>query len=207
MVTLKHPQIKSFIKMVKEKCKENNVELKLIKRKKLEVEPRIYAGGYFQDLSRKHGILACATNNPEYLNLLVHEFGHMEQWIENTPIWGDAKYASYIDEWLSGKEINNIEEKIDRVKFMELDCEKRAVKNIQKYNLPINISEYIKKANSYILFYTYLKQTRKWCKPGNTPYSLKNKSLWNICPDKIMPKSYYNTIPPRILKQFIKNDI
>lgn len=193
--------------MVKKKCKENNVELKLIKRKKIELEPQIFAGGYFQDLSRTHGILACATKNPEYLNLLVHEFGHMEQWIENTQIWKDACGVGDIDEWLLGKDINNIEDKIDKAKFMELDCEKRAIKNIIKYQLPINITEYTKKANSYILFYEYLKQTRKWCKPGNAPYSLKNKNLWNICPDKIMPKSYYNSIPPRILKQFIKNDI
>jgi len=109
-----------------------------------------------------------------------------------------------MDKWLNGKEIKFIKNKIDKIKYLELDCEKRAVKNIKKYNLPVNIETYIQKANSYILFYNYVKETRQWSKPGNAPYALKNKELWSLCPTKFMPDSYYEKIPRKIYKKFIE---
>ena len=207
MVTLKNPKVKSFIQVVKDKCIEHNIELQLVNRKKIKIFPKIYVGGYFEDTSRKSGVLACALDSKEYLNILVHEFSHVEQWIENTPVWKDSVYVYDVDQWLNGKEVRNIEDKIDKVKYMELDCEKRSVKNIIKYDLPLDISTYIKKANSYIFFYEYLKQTRRWCKPNNAPFNNKNKNLWKLCSGKIENKSYYKEIPPRILKKFIENEI
>ena len=129
------------------------------------------------------------------------------EYIEKTNIWKGANQCGPMDDWLLGKDVKNIEERIDQVKWLELDCEKRTVKNMIKYNLPVNISSYIQKANSYILFYNYIKETRLWCKMGNSPDEKSNKSLWSLCPDKFMPRSYYKTIPKNIYNKFIELDI
>ena len=89
---------KTFIKHVKNKCKEHNVKLILKNTKKIKIWDKTYVGGYFNDISTTKGELVCATNNTEYLNLLVHEFSHMEQWIEKTPLWKSIDTGA-VDEW------------------------------------------------------------------------------------------------------------
>ena len=196
---------KKFIKIVREKCKENNVKLLLKNTVKLKLGKNSYCGGYFEDLGEK-AVLSCAMKNPLALSILVHEFSHMEQWIDNV-FQETGEYCSNLERWLNGEEINNIYNQIDRVKLMELDCERRAVKNIKKYNLPLNIQRYTQLANVYIFFYNYLKESRKWSKPGNAPYSKSNKKLWSMCPKKFMPDEYYKYIPYGIYEKFKELDI
>lgn len=197
---------KQFLKMIKKKCREHKVKLILSNTKKITLGENIHVSGYFSDEHKKYE-LACALKNPEYLGILVHEFSHMEQWVEKIPLWSKADYGTDVDDWLEGKNIKYINRKIDRIKYLELDCEKRAVKNIKKYKLPINIKKYIQKANSYILFYNYIKESRRWSKPGRAPYSEINKALWSLCPDKFMPASYYKKIPKKIYNKFVELDI
>ena len=199
---------KQFIKTVRDKCVKHNIFFLSKNTVKLKVNG-INVGGYFNEEANGDfkGTLATALKCPDYMDILVHEFSHMEQYIEKTNIWKGANQCGPMDDWLLGKDVKNIEERIDQVKWLELDCEKRTVKNMIKYNLPVNISSYIQKANSYILFYNYIKETRLWCKIGNSPDEKSNKSLWSLCPDKFMPRSYYKTIPKNIHNKFIELDI
>jgi len=195
---------KSFIKLVKTKCEEHNVELILKRTKKIKISEDIKVGGYFEEITKKKGRLVCAMNHPQYLSILVHEFSHMEQWIEQIDIWKKMAKCNGVDDWLEGKNIRNVFSQIDTMKMLELDCEKRSIQNIKKYNLPIDVPSYIQKANSYVLFYNYLKKSRKWSKPGNAPFSPKNESLWSLCPKTFRPDSYYETIPKKIHNKFIE---
>ena len=45
---------------------------------------------------------------------------------------------------------------------MELDCEKRSIAKIQENELPIDLEEYIKEANEYLLSYAICIKTGKW---------------------------------------------
>lgn len=189
-----------FLQTVKDKCEEHNVKLILKKSSKIKIYNKTYIGGYFSDISKKEGELACAIKSPEYKSLLVHEFSHLEQWSERSHIWGISKYAYDIDSWLAGESIRNIDFKIDQIKLLELDCEKRAVKNIKKYELKIDIPTYIQKANCYILFHNHLKETRRW----NKSHLIYSKELWKLCPNKFMPESYYSKTPKKIYKKFIE---
>ena len=189
-----------FLQTVKYKCEEHNVKLILKKSSKIKIYNKTYIGGYFSDISKKEGELACAIKSPEYKSLLVHEFSHLEQWSERSHIWSISKYAYDIDSWLAGESIRNIDFKIDQIKLLELDCEKRAVKNIKKYELKIDIPTYIQKANCYILFHNHLKETRRW----NKSHLIYSKELWKLCPNKFMPESYYSKTPKKIYKKFIE---
>jgi hypothetical protein len=69
-------------------------------------------------------------------------------------------------EWIDHKiELNDreLKEVITVTRNLELDCEKRVIKLVEKNGLNfINVKEYIQSANTYIGFYTILADTRKW---------------------------------------------
>ncbi len=68
---------------------------------------------------------------------------------------------------LSPEQIVPVIEKVQRV---ELDCERRSVKKITEYGLPIDLDLYTKKANAYVWFHLTLPITRRWIvAPYNDP--------------------------------------
>jgi hypothetical protein len=71
------------------------------------------------------------------------------------------------------EEVENIAEHIAACRDLELDNEKRTVKIIKEFSLPINITQYIKKSNAYVHFYNYMLISRRWCTPKNSPYTNK----------------------------------
>ncbi len=202
--------IQSFMTSLKRKANQLGISLQIDSNKYVEISEKIKCGGYFSEkIGRIPGILAAATGKPinTWLPILVHESCHMDQWYEKIPIWKELEKHDtiIIDEWLEGKRKvkSKLFKAIDVTRDMELDCEKRAVKKILKFNLPIDIGEYIQKANCYIFFYNYLKITRRWSQPENSPYS-NNKIYKNALKDWY---SDYNEIPPDLLKAFKKYKI
>jgi hypothetical protein len=167
----------------------------------LKLDGNIKCSGYFDDHSNK---LAVAMKSTMALEILVHEFGHLTQYIDNCKPWknlGDS--LDKMTAWLQGEEIEDYSKHIDAARDMELDNEKRSVKIIKDFNLNINIDQYIKKANSYVYFYNWMKHTRRWSRPTNSPY--KNANLINIMPDQFQKS--YKTIPKSIKKVFQQEDI
>lgn len=172
----------SFLKHVKEVSKVHNVALNLVN------EPHVYSSnvpcsGFFIDYPTL--TLSVATQKPqsEWLEILVHEYNHMIQYVEKRPVWDNLsidghlmKQTDLLDLWLSGIiELNEaqLNHCIDVTIDVELDCEISSVNTIKEFSLPIDIDQYIKKANSYVLFYHVVKKYRKWSKPGRSPYMIK----------------------------------
>lgn len=202
--------INKFINSIKRQSKKYNIKLNITGDEFVNLSDNIKCGGYFQERERKTpGVIEVATNKPivNWLSILVHESSHMDQWIEQCDIW--VKYDNVnphiMDSWLEGKDynMNTVEKVINTARDMELDCEKRTVAKIKKYKLPINIGDYIQRANCYIFFYNYLKITRRWCDPKNSPYT-------NINIYKYASRTWYDdysTIPKEILQAFKKYKI
>lgn len=67
---------------------------------------------------------------------------------------------------LDKKEIETI---FKRVQDMELDCERNTVKLIKKYELNIDVQQYICEANIYLYFYSYARKNRCWFPSGVCP--------------------------------------
>lgn len=175
-----HPKIKAFIKYIRKECRLAGIRVELRQVKYLMLGQGMKCSGYFDEENRR---LVVAMLNDNSVEVLVHEFGHFTQWQEKAPIWKEASWAmGHIEEWLGGKPKRNIEKWIGLSRDLELDNEKRSVQLIKDFDLPINTKKYTRSANAYVLFYNWMLTSRKWCKPGNTPYS--NKTVLRACSPK-----------------------
>ncbi len=201
--------ISSFITSLKRKANKLGIQLQLDNNKFI-IDNKLECAGYFMEkIGRIPGILATATglSIKEWLPILVHESCHMDQWNEKIKLWDEADRLNpnLIDEWLNGKDFSTkrVEAAINITRDLELDCEKRAVKKIKKFNLPIDISEYIQKGNCYLFFHNYMKKTRKWYDPKNDPFT--NPKIY-----KLVSKDWYESYdetPKEIERLFKKYKI
>jgi len=196
-----HPRIQAFIKHVKTECKKAKIKVELRNVRYLMLGQGMKCSGYFDEANRK---LVVAMNNPVSVQVLVHEFGHFTQWQEKTKIWKDAEWAMYhIEEWLGGKKKRDIKKWISLSRDLELDNEKRTVQLIKDFKLPINTKKYTRSANAYVLFYNWMLVSRRWCKPGNTPYS--NKKVLRACSPKFNMR--YDALSANMRKAFEEANI
>lgn len=190
-----------FIKHVRKECKKYGVNCVLKNTKTVRLDGDSRCSGYFDEEN-----LVVAMKRPDAIQILVHEYCHLTQWVEQCDIWKlSVKNKSHdkLYRWLAGENVKDIETSISICRDLELDNEKRSVKMIKKFNLDIDIELYIKKANSYIQFYNYLLISRKWCKPNNTPY--KNERLLESMPNKF--NMNYNKLSKKLLKIFTEENI
>jgi len=176
------PQVKRFIDHVHAVCDEHEVKIDIRNTSYVWVDG-IRASGFFDGEAPE---LRMAGNNPHALKILVHEFGHLTQWLDKSSVWykGVLDHTK-LDSWLLGDQVHHINEIIDEVAEVEHDNELRAVQLIKKFRLPIGVREYIREANSYLYFYQHLKNTRRWARPNNRPYM--NTAVVSVCPSKIYP--------------------
>ena len=136
-------------------------------------------------------VLAVATGvaTQEWLPTLLHEYCHMQQWLE------DPKHFKQLDDhetlvfkWVAGEvELNNVDlaAAIWGSVWLEGDCERRAQKLIKAWGLEgyINPDEYGQKGMAYAHFYNAVKQFRKWYRTGQAPYSVE--SVWREFPSTV----------------------
>ncbi len=196
---------REFVDYVKSECKKYGVKCSLRPVKYLKLSGNIKCSGYFDETGK---VLACATNKKDWLQILVHEYAHLTQWVDNCKIWKKVSKLDSVnkmDQWLNGKSVKGYKRHIDLVKELELDNEKRSVGIIKSFDLSslINVDDYTRKANAYVQFYNYIKITRRWSDPKNTPYN--NQSVIQA-----MPKVFrmnYKKMSKRVESAFLKSKI
>lgn len=162
-----------FVAHVKQECGKHRVKFKVSKGKYLrEIQngKAFTCSGYFDSENK---VLAVAGGHAMFLEILAHEYCHLTQWVEQCPAWVDLEKNNSLGkvwEWVGGKRIRNVHKHLTLAGNMELDNEKRTVQIIKKFDLPIDVDTYIRKANSYVLYYQHMRYTRKWCGTENSPY-------------------------------------
>ena len=199
-----------FLSFVKKECEEAGVKYLFPETKKVPYlqDENMLVSGYFDDVPEP--ILACAIGKPEeeWYQILVHESCHMDQWKEKSEAWKsidiqNMRADQIMDKWLGGMEFEDslIKDSIRIMQAVELDCEIRSVEKIKKLDLPIDIPQYIKKANSYLYLYSAILHTRKW--PDVAPYEVPE--IVQEMPENFLDKveDYYN-IPDNLLQLFQK---
>lgn len=190
-----------FIQYVKSRCKEHGVKCSLRNSKFVKMEGHVKCSGWFDEEVPE---LVVSMNRPDWIEILAHEYSHLTQFVEQIPVWTEGVTSlPVVWAWLDGKDHPKIDYHIDSAKELELDNEQRTVKIIQAFELNIDLDHYIKKANAYIMFYNWLKQTRRWSSPHNSPY--KNQRLVDAMSSKF--NMNYNKMPKRIEKIFREEQI
>jgi len=201
MQNYSHP----FIKHVRHQCKRYNCKFKLVYKARLDdLGENETCDGYFTE-DPLELVVATRTYYTDFLSILVHEYSHFEQWIEGS----DYSTSSYkvnhwdiLNRWLQGENFTKrtVRRAIDVIRNYELDCERRSVENIKKYNLPINIPNYCKKASAYIYFHNFMKKRRLW-EVEKGPCSFK--SIIKEMPDTLTGN--YSKTPRHIMKLYTKH--
>jgi len=158
---------------------------------------------YYDDDSRT---ISCSTsgNQLQWRGRFIHEYCHFLQWKEGR--FSDDIYLDSIgefNEWLENKkkrikkkELLNI---VNRIKRVEIDCEKKVVKEIKKNLLEIDIKDYIRKANAYIFSYNMQLETRQIY----TATLEGNNELISSMSDKFL--SRYDRTPKKYRKFYMEH--
>lgn len=202
MYTKDYPEnVRLFLDDTKVLAKKYDINILLGKGSYLRLGSKNQVGGYFDEYDKT---LAVASKHPlkKWLEVFVHESCHMDQWIEGSRYWkpelDDAIHM--FDRYISGEKIQDIEAATDLIVMLEADCERRAVKKITQYELPINIENYAKKANAYLLSHKSMVYYQSWYKIP--PY--RHNCIWGKLSNKVaapyMYKLQYNKINPEFFK-------
>lgn len=195
-----------IVRHILKQCKKYKVTANLTRENSVEASPGVRCSGYFDDETL---VLACALGKPEddWLRILIHEFCHVEQWVEQCKAWTDYDFARQdengmsIDDWLDGT-IEATHEQLWPMCIasmnVEADCEKRVVQKCKDYNLDIDVEEYIQRANAYVYYYHIVLKKRAWYKTGREPYTLRE--VWSKMP-KTFPENH-DVLPPGLEDAF-----
>ncbi|MFZ2769767.1 MAG: hypothetical protein WAZ50_01415 [Minisyncoccia bacterium] len=133
-------------------------------------------GGYFCGVDRE---LAVATQRDEqaWLGILLHEYSHLTQWIEGSPLWHG--YREDMWAWLDGKPLRDAKAAVLAVQACEADCERRTIRLIRELGAPIDVALYSRAANAYLHFHNVMATERKWYRPGTSMQTIP--SLMAAC--------------------------
>ena len=169
-----------FVLNVIDTCLENKINLRLFNE-----PPEEGCSGYFSDDE-----LLCLTNREDWIEILVHESCHMDQFLEDDPLYTHPLVKDF-DIWDSSL-LKHCPEKAEEAfkvwTEMEIDCDIRSVKKIKKYNLPIDVDEYIRRANCYHQSYYYFHKFHIFYDIKHPPFLdsavvdtyKKSKVMWGI---------------------------
>jgi len=194
---------KNFIQTEIAHCKQHKIRVDLFKDSNL-----VDCNGHFADSNPPCLTVYANDNIDDWLPIFVHESCHKDQFLEKTDIWnkrvGDEYDALEIfDMWLDHHvelKKHQMRSVLETIVQVELDCERRSVAKIQKYNLDINIPEYIQKANAYIWYYHATAHTRLYTQ-RSSPFV--NPEVWSKMPLDFCQN--YSTINNKILKLYKKH--
>lgn len=176
-----------IVREIRRRCNSFGVRMELSPDEMVKWTRTSKVSGFFDSSARGGPKLACGrcVSEEAFLGVLLHEYSHVTQWVENCTIWQEderwtAKYG--IDEWLgTGKKCSEGMKKAYAVRRdLEADCERRTVRLIKEMRAPINLSKYISASNSYIHFYNTIPVTNAWYRPDRTPYKTPEvRALFN----------------------------
>lgn len=190
--------VRKFVRSEIKIANDNEIGVKLLNKRHAWMDG-VRVNGYFCDATPEL-VVACYKKTNEWLEIFVHESCHRDQFIENARVWtrtiNGYDATTLLWQWLD-KTIELTPEKLNtvvqHVLEIELDCERRAARKIRRFNLPIDLDEYIKKANAYVYFYKVLEETRLWYDKGRSP--MHCPAVWKQMPNHF--NNDYKIISPK----------
>ena len=167
-----------FITDANHVLKKNGIAYEFIATDEISFDGEDSCCGYF-DANDKKLVVAIGKPLDEWFDVFVHEYCHFEQWTEGIDLWNKCVLREGVDalddilQHFKG-ELELTPEQVDEYLHvtaqLERDCELRVLAKAEQYGLPIDINQYAKEANSYIVFYYAMKELKSWCK--TPPYEI-----------------------------------
>ena len=201
------PTIIKLIDRILSDATKNKVRVKLLDLPCITDDGQKLGGWYCVDDHEL--VVACHRSFEIWVNILAHESSHMDQHKENCKAWNEVETpydkTLQLSAWLEHKiELNTeqLKETIEAIQWMELDAEKRAVRKMRDFQVPIDIPLTIQRANSYIYFYTLMAAKRQWYKKNQSPY--EREEIFKLMPSKFLPLKAYATVPPHYIAAYDK---
>lgn len=206
---IKSQEALKFINFIIKDCQSEGVRIRFVKAKKI-YDGGMATSGSFSDVQREIAVaIRCPLSH--WLGVLVHEYAHFCQWRENAKAWRTSENASISDAgsllvmWLQ-RDIELTEKQrqsyVNQTIALELDCEKRAVRLIKQFKLPIDLKEYIKKANAYLASYQAIAAFRKWNHPHSAAYLIDE--IWMNMPENFTYPYFKKLSVPAAKQKFGK---
>lgn len=170
-------------------CEENNYNIDIRDVSYLRYAPKVKCLGYCDEgnivLARKHKLA---------IHTFIHEFAHSMQYAERSPLWEKG----ILDLEDIDAKISNFEDYYNAI-LLERDCEKRVLKLIDKFKLPINKKMYAKKSNCYLVYYHFYYLTKTW--NSSVIYDPK---IIKLMPDKLFSPSSLRKIDMDLMQKINK---
>ena len=192
----KDQKISSFVSTVLKKCLKHNVGFHLVPNSYVMADG-LKCSGYFDEQE-----LVVAANKKDWLDVLIHESCHFDQFTQKHKLWNLAdRDLTTFDKWLGGKKtsLKKLYRSVEHVVELEVDCEKRTVKKIKKFNFTfINLEQYIQQANSYFFSYWAAVRDHKWY-----PMPYNNPEIVKAMPKHFLPLTEYFDPTTKYLKYYI----
>ncbi len=188
-----HPSIRRFIEHVRKECEKHGVTFRLVDAEAVDQGDGCGCQGFFDGINK---VLSVAKRNRGWHTVLAHEFCHLRQWTEDAPVWMECKrYENWFFDWVAGrieKPKRLTDAAADAFRELELDCERRTTVLIRRWKLPCDLKLYVRAANAYVLYYTFIRYNRVWYSRG--PYRIHH--IMAPLPTRFMPKAWYTKLPP-----------
>lgn len=119
-------------------------------------------------------VIATGRDEEDWLSTLLHERGHMHQWIEDPEGFRRSDVLEgNVFKWIA-REIELTDAEADEAcrasMLIELDAERRALLAFKEFGLSIDPVIYAQKGNAYGHFYTAARRFRRWYDKDKSPY-------------------------------------
>lgn len=189
-----------IVQSVIDKATEHNVHVWLSSNRLVPVNDGSQCNGFFEDEPKPKLAVACGQDPQKWIQILLHESSHMDQWIEKSPYWTNGKFCgieaiNVIELWIR-RYIEFQDDKkwkiVRAARNVELDCERRTAIKIANLDIGINPEQYTVRANAYVLFYNIIGLHRRWYTPGREPYNIPE--IYNAMPTVFHDDAWYEPI-------------
>jgi hypothetical protein len=198
--------VRKFVQSEIAHCSKHRVKVELLEPKQSHLD--VESSGYFSDEPKPQLQVIVCGGIDHWLPTFVHESCHKDQFVEKSEVWmhrvdGQWDGMEMLDMWLTHsielkpKQMHKVLEYIINV---ELDCEKRVVHKIRQHQLPIDTTEYVQKANSYLWYYHAVSHARSYTQ-RKAPYN--NPKIWREMPADF--DNNYSTIKPNMLELYMEH--
>lgn len=169
----------AFIAKVVSEAMQAGVSVKLLNKRTVK-----RTGGWFNGKE-----LVVAYNNAQGFEILLHEYCHMRQCIDNCKQWveyvEDASIA--FTHWLNGKgdDAAAAMSSMHKCIALEHDCEVRALQCVKDCKLDVDVQRYTKLSNIYLYAHHRMLQHRKWFT------NLYHDDNLKVVPDALLHVQHY----------------